>query len=143
MGDVVIFLCFGPLLQQAIALGLTDQFQFGILPFCYGYTIMTNMILHGNNMRDLESDRKAGCFTLCVLIGSSLATLLYVVGIMGAYGSSLYLAMTLGYRGAYLTFLTLPIYGGLVKRALQGGDSLKSIDEDAGFGQMVFGVLLA
>jgi 1,4-dihydroxy-2-naphthoate octaprenyltransferase len=60
LGDVVIFLCFGPLLMQGCAIVLVGETSHTIFLYSIVWGLLTENILHANNTRDIETDKKAG-----------------------------------------------------------------------------------
>lgn len=66
LGELVIFLCFGPLLMlgaSVLLVGpLTPWVDISFLSLPIG--LVTVAILHANNTRDIEADLAAGAFTL-------------------------------------------------------------------------------
>eukprot|EP01061_Rhynchopus_euleeides_P039881 TRINITY_DN68418_c0_g1_i1.p1 TRINITY_DN68418_c0_g1~~TRINITY_DN68418_c0_g1_i1.p1 ORF type:complete len:328 (+),score=108.78 TRINITY_DN68418_c0_g1_i1:41-985(+) len=123
LGDVVVFLCFGPLLllftESVVTPDLVVQssphealgaFSVYSLPLA----LFTEAILHANNGRDIESDTKAGCLTLAALIGFDASFALFLALVSGAYLSVLYIAFT-AHWGCVATLLTAPLAVSLVK----------------------------
>jgi 1,4-dihydroxy-2-naphthoate octaprenyltransferase len=67
LGDVVIYLCFGPLLTQFTALLLLAPSSLppSFLHVCHlPVGLLTEGILHANNTRDITMDKKSGTVTL-------------------------------------------------------------------------------
>lgn len=59
MGDITIFLCFGPLLMQATCLLVTGSIDMSIMIYSIPIGLLTEAILHANNTRDIQPDSKA------------------------------------------------------------------------------------
>ncbi|KAG7261703.1 hypothetical protein CRUP_008033 [Coryphaenoides rupestris] len=79
LGDVVILITFGPLavmFAHAVQVGYLS-----VLPLVYAVPLALNTeaILHSNNTRDMDSDRRAGIVTLAILLGPTLSYVLYNV----------------------------------------------------------------
>ena len=85
LGDITIYVCFGPLLMQGTCIMMTGSMN----PLLYLYSIpvglLTEAILHANNARDIKSDTKAGAITLASLIGLKLSFYLYIFLLVGSY----------------------------------------------------------
>ena len=47
--------------------------------FALPLALNTEAILHSNNVRDLEEDKKAGIFTMAIYLGFSRSYILYVL----------------------------------------------------------------
>lgn len=77
MGDILIFLTFGPLTVLFSYLSQTGHLS--LIPLIYSIPLAQNIeaILHSNNARDTESDRQAGIITLAILLGPSLSYWLF------------------------------------------------------------------
>ena len=58
MGELSIFLCFGPLLMEGVSVILSGGYDFDIFLMSLPIGLTTVNILHANNVRDLESDVK-------------------------------------------------------------------------------------
>ena len=72
MGEVVVFLCFGPLLALATGLSLGAPIEALKLPLLLSVSpaLLACAILHANNARDIAADRNAGADTLAQRLGS-------------------------------------------------------------------------
>ncbi|CAM9410206.1 unnamed protein product, partial [Choristocarpus tenellus] len=108
LGDITVFLLFGPMLMQVTAMLISGKVQNWILPFGLPAALLCEAILHANNTRDIANDRDAGIKTLASMIGFKGSRLLYYSMILCAYGWSLALSFV-KYRGCALTVLTLPL----------------------------------
>ena len=107
-GEVVVFIAMGP----AMVLG-TYIVQTGIarpLALAAGIPIglLVAAIMHANNVRDIETDRQKGKWTLAARFGRTFARREYAFLITGAYAALLALAvfdrhLTLGGLAAFLT----------------------------------------
>eukprot|EP00026_Physarum_polycephalum_P012919 Phypoly_transcript_13269.p1 GENE.Phypoly_transcript_13269~~Phypoly_transcript_13269.p1 ORF type:complete len:179 (+),score=17.54 Phypoly_transcript_13269:510-1046(+) len=103
LGDVTIFLCFGPLTVW----GYYIQLRHWVLEaFVYGMPVgfLAVAVLLANNTRDIESDKKAGAKTIAQMIGKEnsyiyfrglvLACCVEVI-ILAFYYSNMYLLLPL------------------------------------------------
>ena len=66
MGDLTIFICFGPLLMQGTSLVLTGEMNTLLHVYSVPIGLITENILHANNVRDIKVDREAGMY-VCIL----------------------------------------------------------------------------
>jgi len=55
----------------------TGEISMKVIGYALPLALNTEAILHGNNIRDLESDRSAGAVTLAILLGKQYACFLY------------------------------------------------------------------
>ncbi|CAN0540820.1 unnamed protein product, partial [Ectocarpus sp. 8 AP-2014] len=67
LGDITVFLLFGPMLMQVAAMLICGSVQHWVLPFGVPAALLCEAILHANNMRDIEQDRSAGISTLATV----------------------------------------------------------------------------
>eukprot|EP00941_MAST-03F_sp_MAST-3F-sp1_P006211 g6211.t1 len=77
LGDIVVFLCFGPLLMQATSLCLTGTTSWIVLCYSLATGLLTVAILHANNTRDIEVDSRAGGCSLAISLGKEYSYFLY------------------------------------------------------------------
>lgn len=93
MGDLVIFLTFGPI--TVMFSFLSQAGKLSLMPILYAVPLALNTeaILHCNNTRDLESDKKAGIVTLAILLGHTGSYLLFALLIFVPYLSFFLLGM--------------------------------------------------
>ncbi|CAM9722764.1 unnamed protein product, partial [Ectocarpus sp. 12 AP-2014] len=108
LGDITVFLLFGPMLMQVAAMLICGSVQHWVLPFGVPAALLCEAILHANNMRDIEQDQSAGISTLATAIGFRSSQVLYFSLLGMAYVVAGCLAAT-GNRGSALSFLTLPL----------------------------------
>jgi 1,4-dihydroxy-2-naphthoate octaprenyltransferase len=109
LGDLIILLTFGPvsvLFAYISQMGtnydydrLTSLF---IRPLLYAIPLALNTeaILHSNNSRDLENDRKSGIVTLAIYLGFTGSYILYILLIFVPY--FVFLVMGLRFNLNYL-----------------------------------------
>lgn len=63
----------------------TGHVQWVTILYAIPLALNTEAILHSNNTRDLESDRRAGIVTLAILIGSTASEVLYAIFLFAPY----------------------------------------------------------
>ena len=92
LGDVVIFITFGPL--SVLYAYMVHCCHFSLTPLVYAIPLVMNTeaILHSNNTRDIIGDKKAKVLTLAILLGFKLSYLLYLILIFVPYLIMLVLA---------------------------------------------------
>ena len=86
LGDVAIFLCFGPMLAAGVAIVVAGGVSFYVISFSVPVGILTVAILHVNNIRDIEADKKAGLVTLAIILGRRDSIKVYFALLAAAYG---------------------------------------------------------
>jgi len=77
LGDVLILVIFGPISVLFAFMAQTGYVELGTIYYAIPLALNTEAILHSNNTRDMESDRKAGIVTLAILIGHTASHVLY------------------------------------------------------------------
>ena len=106
VGDIVILITFGPLAVLFSYLVQCGGFAWFPLFYAIPLALSTEAILHSNNTRDMETDRKAGAVTLAVLLGQQLSYVLYCLLLFTPYVICAVLAVNLSVRFV-LPLLTL------------------------------------
>ncbi|BAO56704.1 1,4-dihydroxy-2-naphthoate octaprenyltransferase [Nonlabens marinus] len=69
LGDLFVFIFFGPVSVMGIYFLITERMEWELLLPSITIGLMSTAVLNLNNMRDIESDKKAGKNTLPVQIG--------------------------------------------------------------------------
>ncbi|CAM9863644.1 unnamed protein product [Scytosiphon promiscuus] len=139
LGDITVFLLFGPMLMQVAALLICGRSQHWVLPFGVPAALLCEAILHANNMRDIEQDRSAGISTLASTIGFRASQVLYFCLLGLAYVVAGGLA-AVRYKGSALAFLTLPLAISALKDCRP--DTIRDLDEKTAKLHLLFGVLM-
>jgi 1,4-dihydroxy-2-naphthoate octaprenyltransferase len=84
LGEVVIFLVFGPLLLVGAAWAQTGRFELPALLASIPVGLATTAVLVGNNVRDRDEDSGAAILTIGRFAGGRFAQALYVFLVVGA-----------------------------------------------------------
>lgn len=77
LGDVVILLCYGFLPMLGASYVVVGEFVWGVLWLSLPVGLITVGILHGNNVRDISTDRRAGIVTVAMKLGLFGSVCLY------------------------------------------------------------------
>jgi 1,4-dihydroxy-2-naphthoate octaprenyltransferase/uncharacterized membrane protein YphA (DoxX/SURF4 family) len=89
LGDLVIFICFGPLLMTSVAaatsLSTSVIPSLSVLLMSIPVGLLTVNILHANNTRDIKTDAAGGAKTLAGVIGFKNSYALYVLYLIMSY----------------------------------------------------------
>lgn len=109
LGDVVVFLCFGPLLMEGTSLLVCGRFQLSVLAYSVPIGLLTTAILHANNTRDMVPDKASGAITLALTLGFRRSYDLYCVLLATVYACCFInaIAFGLGYR-VFFIVTTVP-----------------------------------
>ena len=108
VGDIVILITFGPL--AVLFSYLIQCGSVALFPLFYAIPVAlsTEAILHSNNTRDMEADKKAGAVTLAIILGHQLSYALYCLLLLAPYVICAVLSVNLSVRFLIpLTTLTM------------------------------------
>ncbi len=77
LGDAVIFMAYSLFPTMGTVYAATLQLDWNVLYLALPIGLITDAILHCNNTRDIETDRRAGIRTLAMAIGGRASIYLY------------------------------------------------------------------
>lgn len=148
MGDLVIMACYAVLPMLGTTFVCNGEIVPEVLLLAIPVGSITVAILHVNNTRDIETDRRAGIHTFPILSGRSGAIKIYVFEIIMPY---LWLVvMTLTYMVSpwtLLTIISLPLALGNCKKMLssrtEGIEAIATLDEATAKLQLAFSLILS
>ena len=142
LGDITVFMCFGPLLMQAVSIVLTGKSEEDNMMTLYSLPIgaVTVAIFHANNLRDINDDTTAGITTFASLIGFDYSYLWYTALLVISYTLCLLMSIVLHW-GLLLVLLTMPSCTDLIERYQRG--LLKDLDLKTSRLHMFFGLVFA
>eukprot|EP00935_MAST-01C_sp_MAST-1C-sp1_P002377 g2377.t1 len=86
LGDVAVFLNFGPLLMGGVSIAVLGFVEPQVILFSLPVGLLTDAILHANNHRDVKADAAAGVKTLAQFLGEERSFYFYMALLFGAYG---------------------------------------------------------
>ncbi len=137
LGDLGVFLAFGPFIVTGTALIQTGRVLPDALWVSAPAGLLITAILHANNMRDADSDRGSGIKTLAGLMGPEKSRAFYRTLLFAPYA----FAISRGLWPAVFTALSLPLAVKL-NAISAGGDFSPLVRGTAKF-LTVFGLLFA
>ena len=145
LGDVAVFLFFGLVAVIGTYYLQADSVSGIAVVAAVPVGLLVTAILVVNNLRDLETDLKAGKRTLAVRIGEQATRLQYVALVIGPYLLMPVLWAMDTAPWVFLTYLSLPIALALVRAILSGtsGRSLNDVLKRTALLHFAFGALLA
>jgi len=85
LGDVLIFIVYGPLISMGTFYVMTSSLDWKIIAISLPLSCITVDILHANNTRDIAQDRRANIKTLAMLLGVKGSIFEYKILIYAAY----------------------------------------------------------
>ncbi len=112
LGEVIVFLIFGPLLTLVAYLLQTGRFDHIVLAYALSLGLLAMAFIHLNNMRDAESDAQAGKRTLASYLNLKTSRALYLLFLLGAYAPVIVLAVPR--HAPHLLLITLWTLPGLI-----------------------------
>lgn len=146
LGDLNIFL--GYVFLPAVGLNLIccNTFIPNVMLVCIPFGILTVAILHANNTRDIQNDKRAKIITLPILTGYNFSRRLYMVEVASAYVLS-FVLVVLNILPVFclITFLSLPLAFKNIKTIYKnksGNDkAILRLDQTTAQMQLTFGAL--
>jgi 1,4-dihydroxy-2-naphthoate octaprenyltransferase len=146
MGELFVFLFFGLVAVNGSYYVQLEELDW--LPFCLSISVgfLSTAILVVNNVRDIDTDRRAGKRTLAVRLGRDRARRLYLALVYGAFAwLPLSLLLAGGPAWALLALLALPLAGRPARAVINRTDGPALNAALAGTGAVLaaFSVLLS
>jgi len=123
LGDIVIFLTFGPLSVIFAYLAITGDFALVSLPYSIPLALNIECILHANNCRDRETDQKAGIVTLAIILGPTLSYLAFCILLFSPYIAFAYVAIN--YSSTFILPTVTIILAFSIERDFRSGNLLE------------------
>jgi 1,4-dihydroxy-2-naphthoate octaprenyltransferase len=146
LGEVFVFLFFGVVAVAGSYFAQTEDLAWEALVLAVPVGLLASAILVVNNVRDLETDRRAGKRTLAVRLGRERARRLFAAMIAGAFVSAP-LPWVLGSLSPwlFLSWLAVPLAIPVVRvvRTRTDGPALNGALGGTGQLQLAFCVLLS
>ena len=147
LGDLDIFLTYSVVPMLGTSFVATGQIHTDVLLLSVPVGLITVGILHSNNTRDIEQDKRAGIKTFAMCLGGKVSSMLYCVEVIFPFVWVVG-AMLLGlfpYWSA-LSLVALAIALGNAKQAMkynkEGMKALVGVDEKTAQLQLAFSVLM-
>ncbi|MCK9496299.1 MAG: 1,4-dihydroxy-2-naphthoate polyprenyltransferase [Dehalococcoidia bacterium] len=146
LGEVFVFIFFGVVAVAGTYYVQADTVSWHVVAASVPVALTVTAILVVNNVRDIDTDRLAGKYTLAVYLGRKLARTEFVVVVAGAYLAAAALWILGDFSGwVLLSWLSVPVAivpGGAVL-ARTDGPSLNEALRSTARLHFVFGILLA
>jgi 1,4-dihydroxy-2-naphthoate octaprenyltransferase len=146
LGEVFVFLFFGIVAVAGSAFAQLESWPWEAFVLAVPVGLLAAAILVVNNVRDMDSDRRAGKRTLAVRLGRERGRLIYALMVYGAYVVAP-LPWLAGSLSPWLLapWLTLPLAVRLVRtvREHADGPTLNEVLAQTGMLQLAFCLLLS
>jgi 1,4-dihydroxy-2-naphthoate polyprenyltransferase len=144
LGEVFVFTFFGIVAVAGTYYVQAEELPWEAFVFAVPVGLLATAILVVNNVRDLETDRRAGKRTLAVRLGRERTRVLYALTVGGAY--AVIVAMGIAWSPwVLLPLVSLPLALAVVRlvRRHADGPTLNEALARTGMVQLVFCVLLS
>jgi 1,4-dihydroxy-2-naphthoate octaprenyltransferase len=144
LGEVFVFLFFGIVAVAGSYFVQQESLEWQAFALAVPVGLLAAAILVVNNVRDIDTDRRAGKRTLAVRLGRPGARMLFSVMLLVAYVALIPIAFALS-PWVLLPWLTLPLAARLARtvRAHVDGPTLNAALARTGMLQLLFCVLLS
>jgi 1,4-dihydroxy-2-naphthoate octaprenyltransferase len=148
LGDLVIFLSFGPPMVFGSYYSLTGDFNPAIFYIAIPISFLVVAILHANNTRDIRDDSSAKVKTLAIILGTKGSIYGYHLLVLGAYVATIIMVgMSILPVWTLLTLITLP--GAISNIKLMNKaqkdtpEEIANLDQRTAQHHMMFGLLFS
>ncbi len=146
LGEVFVFIFFGVVAVAGTYYVQAEMLSWHVIGASVPVALTVTAILVVNNVRDIDTDRLAGKYTLAVYLGRRLARTEFVLVVAGAYLAAAGLWLLGDFSGwVLLSWLSVPVAiapGGVVL-ARTDGPALNGALRSTARLHFVFGILLA
>ncbi len=110
LGDVLIFIIYGPLIALGTAFVMTNQLYWEVVVLSIPIAFLVVNILHANNTRDMRDDKLANIKTQALLLGEKGSRIQYTFLAIGAYVAvAIFVLLNMISPLALLVIVTLPL----------------------------------
>lgn len=110
LGDVLIFVIYGPLIALGTAFVMTNQLYWEVVVLSIPIAFLVVNILHANNTRDMRDDKLANIKTQALLLGEKGSHIQYAFLAIGAYVAvAIFVLLNMISPLALLVIVTLPL----------------------------------
>lgn len=110
LGDVLIFVIYGPLIALGTAFVMTNQLYWEVVVLSIPIAFLVVNILHANNTRDMRDDKLANIKTQALLLGEKGSRIQYTFLAIGAYVAvAIFVLLNMISPLALLVIVTLPL----------------------------------
>lgn len=110
LGDVLIFIIYGPLIALGTAFVMTNQLYWEVVVLSIPIAFLVVNILHANNTRDMRDDKLANIKTQALLLGEKGSRIQYAFLAIGAYVAvAIFVLLNMISPLALLVIVTLPL----------------------------------
>lgn len=139
LGDVIILVIFGPISVLFAFMAQTGRLEWATIYFAIPLALNTEAILHSNNTRDAENDKKAGIVTLAIVIGQTASQFLYALLLFAPY--IIFVVLSVKYSVWFLLpLVTLP-QAFQIEKSFRNPSTLHGVPKKTAKLNFLFGIL--
>jgi 1,4-dihydroxy-2-naphthoate octaprenyltransferase len=148
LGDLLIFIIYGPLIGLGTAYVMTGILCYELLLIEIPVAFLVVNILHANNTRDIRDDGKANIKTQAMLLGIKGSKIQYIVLALGAYiAVAIMVAFGVLHSLTLSVFLSIPLALKNIKQIQQAEiekpENIKMLDATSAQLVMIFTLLFS
>uniref|UniRef100_A0A182NE64 UbiA prenyltransferase domain-containing protein 1 homolog n=1 Tax=Anopheles dirus TaxID=7168 RepID=A0A182NE64_9DIPT len=139
LGDVLILVIFGPISVLFSYMAQTGYIEWATIFYAIPLALNTEAILHSNNTRDAESDKRVGIVTLAILIGRTCSYVLYAVLLFTPY----VIFVVLGMKYSVLFLLPMVTFkqAFAIERQFRNESTVQKVPRQTAKLNLFFGIL--
>lgn len=138
LGDLLIIIIFGPISVLFAFMSQTGHVEWATIYYAIPLAFNTEAILHSNNTRDSESDKKVGIVTFAIIIGHTASHILYAFLLFTPY--IMFIVVSMKYSKWFvLPLVTLPA-AFRIERQFRSTD-IQSVPKKTAKLNLFFGIL--
>jgi 1,4-dihydroxy-2-naphthoate octaprenyltransferase len=116
LGEITVLIFMGPVMIGGAYYVMAGDVTWTAIVASIPVGCLVAAILHANNIRDIELDRRAGKVTLATLFGRSWSNVEYLGLVGGAYlATAIWIALRPAFWPLALVLLTAPTAAGLIR----------------------------
>lgn len=108
LGDLFVFLMFGPMMVLGTNTALTGQLDYNTFFVSIPIGLLTVAILNANNIRDIKHDREARVATMATIMGTKASIYEYYFLIIGAFASVI-IMVSVGFISPWTLLVVLSV----------------------------------
>uniref|UniRef100_A0A336LVW9 CSON006320 protein n=2 Tax=Culicoides sonorensis TaxID=179676 RepID=A0A336LVW9_CULSO len=139
LGDLLILIIFGPISVLFAFMSQTGHVEWSTIYYAIPLALNTEAILHSNNTRDAENDKKAGIVTLAIIIGHTASHVLYALLLFSPY--IMFVVFSMKYSLFFLLpLITLP-QAFKIEKQFRNESTLQSVPRKTAKLNLFFGIL--
>ncbi|XP_052865844.1 ubiA prenyltransferase domain-containing protein 1 homolog [Anopheles cruzii] len=139
LGDVLILVIFGPISVLFSYMAQTGYVEWMTIFYAIPLALNTEAILHSNNTRDAESDKKVGIVTLAILIGRTCSYVLYALLLFTPY--VIFVVLGMKYSVLFLLPMVTLKRAFEIERQFRNESTLQKVPRQTAKLNLFFGIL--